>query len=112
MTDTPKDKDNVVDFQNRKSSSKGKGGGDGTDGGPDRKLMYYEVSPVIHIDEAEKLMTHKYLTQSGYLDILGLLNQIQEYNMKKVRKVLTTSILAAIATAALTTVLLSRIGNG
>jgi hypothetical protein len=66
------------------------------------KNMYYQVTSVIPIKEAERLMKLHYLTESGYLDILGLLNRLQEHNLKRIKqaKLLAISV-PLISTAAI-----------
>ena len=80
MTDIPKD--NVFDFS--KAKAKGKGGGDGTDGGGE-KALYYAVQPVVMVEEGDRLIRLRYMTENGYLDILGIMNQIQVHNRTKLR---------------------------
>lgn len=81
MSDIPKD--NVFDFS--KAKAKGKGGGDGTDGN-EQKALYYAVQPVIMVEEGDRLIRLRYMTENGYLDILGIMNQIQIHNRTKFRQ--------------------------
>ena len=90
MGDTPKD--NVVDF---KAKAKGRGG-DGTDGPGEDRALYYAVTPVIPVDEGDKLIRLKYMTENGYLDILGILNQIQIHNKKHNALVMNLAILSMV----------------
>jgi len=78
MTDDTKD--NVVDFKSRKSKD---GGSDNSDGGGSDRRLYYAVQPVISVEEGERLIRLKYMTESGYLDILGIMNQVQVHNRAK-----------------------------
>ena len=86
MTDEPKDpKDNVVDFSRAKSSNSKKDSTEG--GGTEGDNLNYAVQPVIMVEEGERLIRLKYMTESGYLDILGVLNQIQLHNKARFRTV-------------------------
>ena len=70
------------------------------------KYMYYQVTPVVPVKEGERLMKLHYLTESGYLDILGLLNKLQEHNLKKIKQTLVYAILVAVSSASLTVLLM------
>lgn len=95
MSDTPKD--NVFDLSKAKKASKGnKGGSDGDGTNADPKNLYYAVQPVIAIDEGERLIRLKYMTESGYFDILGIMNQMQIHNKKRYVLAQSLSILAII----------------
>lgn len=88
MTDgKDNDTDNIIDF---KKAKKKDSSGDGDDGSRE-KYMYYAVQPVVLVEESERLIRLKYMTESGYLDLLGLLNQIQTHNSKKIRTAMITA---------------------
>lgn len=91
MTDTPKDKDNIVDFSKAKKGKDSSGSGTGDEGST--KNLYYAVQPVIMVEEGERLIRLKYMTESGYLDILGVLNQIQLHNKKRHRMAINLAVL-------------------
>lgn len=114
MTDTPKDKDNVVDFS-KKSKKKEGGvppGGEGGDG-ETPKNAYYSVTPVVPVVEADELIRLKYMTESGYLDILGIINQIQSHNKRRMRatmeRVVAINILSTVVGIAITAVIMGKI---
>lgn len=88
------DNDNVIDMRSKKEKKKEQAAQEE----PEKKNMYYEVSTLIGIEEAERLIRLKYMTNTGYLDLLGLLNQIQANNLKKMNKILWTSMLLSAAT--------------
>jgi hypothetical protein len=89
MTDgKDNDKDNIIDF----TKAKKKDGGPGDSDEPNKKHMYYAVQPVIMVDEADRLVRLKYMTESGYLDLLGILNQIQIHNKKMYRNAMIAAV--------------------
>jgi hypothetical protein len=83
------DNDNVIDMRSKKEKKKEQASQEE----PSTKNMYYEVSPLVGVKEAERLIKMKYMTDTGYLDLLGLLNEIQANNLKKMNRVLWTSML-------------------
>jgi hypothetical protein len=88
MTDgKDNDTDNIIDFKKAKKKDSSGGGDDGSR----EKYMYYAVQPVVLVEESERLIRLKYMTESGYLDLLGLLNQIQTHNSKKIRTAMITA---------------------
>ncbi len=81
MSDEPKGpKNNVVDFS---KASKGKGSGGGSDGSGSGRNLYYAVQAVVALEEGERLIRLKYMTETGYLDILGIMNQVQLHNKRR-----------------------------
>jgi hypothetical protein len=82
MSDEPKGpKNNVVDFS---KASKGKGSGSGSDGSSSSgRNLYYAVQAVVALEEGERLIRLKYMTETGYLDILGIMNQVQLHNKRR-----------------------------
>lgn len=92
MTDIPRD--NIVDLSKAKKSSKGGSGEDG--GGGSTKNSYYAVTPVVQVDEADRLIRLKYMTESGYMDILGILNQVMVHNKKRQNVAINVATLAII----------------
>lgn len=109
MTDTPKDKDNVVDFSKK---SKKKEGGEGGDGEAP-KNAFYSVTPVVPVAEAEDLIRLKYMTESGYLDILGIINQIQSHNKRRMRttleRVVAINVLSTIIGSVIVAIIMGKI---
>lgn len=93
MNDIPKD--NVVDLSKAKKGSKS-GGGGGDDTGGSTKNTYYAVTPVIQVEEADRLIRLRYMTESGYLDILGVLNQIQVHNKRRYTLAINVATLSVI----------------
>lgn len=88
------DNDNVIDMQSKKDKKKEQASQEE----PSTKNMYYEVSPLVGVREAERLIKMKYMTDTGYLDLLGLLNEIQLNTVKRMNRVLWTSILLSATT--------------
>ena len=107
MTDTPKD--NVVDFSKK---SKKKEGGEGGDG-ETPKNAFYSVTPVVPVAEAEDLIRLKYMTESGYLDILGIINQIQSHNKRRMRttleRVVAINVLSTIIGSVIVAIIMGKI---
>jgi hypothetical protein len=114
VTDTPKDKDNVVEI-GKKSKKKDSGvppGGEGGDGEPP-KNAFYSVTPVVPVAEAEDLIRLKYMTESGYLDILGIINQIQAHNKRRMRttleRVVAINVLSTVVGSVIVAVIMGKI---
>lgn len=114
MTDTTKD--NVVEIGKKSKKKDGSGttppGGDGGDG-ETPKNAYYSVTPVVPVVEADELIRLKYMTESGYLDILGIINQIQSHNKRRMRatmeRVVAINILSTVIGIAITAVIMGKI---
>jgi len=105
--------DNVIDLNSKKGEKKfGGGGGDGGDS-TEGKGVYYAVTPVVPIEEGDRLIKMKYMTESGYLDLLGILNHMQLHNKKKAEsiivKVLVTNIVFTGIGAAVTAIIVGKI---
>lgn len=99
------DNDNVIDMQSKKDKKKEQASQEE----PEKKNMYYEVSVLVGVNEAERLIKMKYMTTTGYLDLLGILNEIQSNNLKRMNRVLWTSlVLSATITVAIMAFLILR----
>lgn len=112
MTDTPKDKDNVVEIGKRSKKGGTPPGGEGGDGEPP-KNAFYSVTPVVPVAEAEDLIRLKYMTESGYLDILGIINQLQAHNKRRMRttleRVVAINILSTVVGSVIVAVIMGKI---
>lgn len=96
------DDGNIIDFKKKKDSKESAAAGEG----PEEKHIFYQVDVLIGKREAERLIALKYMTESGYLDLMGLLNQIQEHNLRKISKVLWTSVGISVAITTLVAVII------
>ena len=68
---------------------------------------------MVPVVEADELIRLKYMTESGYLDILGIINQIQSHNKRRMRatmeRVVAINILSTVVGIAITAVIMGKI---
>jgi len=104
--------DNVIDLNSKKSEKKSGGSGGDGGGSTEGKGVYYAVTPVVPVEEGDRLIKMKYMTESGYLDLLGVLNQMQMHNKKRNKLAISIATISSISSIVMSIIVIYLIGMG